>query len=288
MSENVRCSRGLHIAAALALSGMSLACGHANPAAPAPLAGGDRAEQPALAGGLTISAFSLTGWKDQSFHYVPMLSVRLASDAQPVSVQQINLTAIVDGRSRPLAGVRYGDAKTLQPGQTLDLATDRSHGGLAIATDQAIATVTVTVSYAGAGGAVATATATADAPDVSADSVATLAIRSFTVTGWTEGGWFQYWPRLTLAETSGASRAVIKQMVFELTGTGSAGRVPVVWDPAQIAAGGTITLDEDGYGGPWLAISSQVANAARVSVVISYVDEHGRGASVAAVADVSR
>jgi hypothetical protein len=287
VAEIIRCSRRLApIVAALALSG--LACGHASPSAPTPVTSGDRIGQPALAGGLTVSRFSLTGWKDQRFHYLPVLSVTLAPDAQPVSVQQIDLTAVIDGRTQSVGGVKYGLAKALQPGDTLDLTADQSLLGVTMMTDQPLGTVTVTVSYVDGAGAITTATATAQAPEVSDGSIATLAIRSFTVSGWTEGGWFQYWPRLTLAETSGASRAIIKQMVFELTGTGSAGRVPVVWNPAEIAAGGTITLDEDGYGGPWLAISSQLANAARVSVVISYVDNAGRGASISAVADVSR
>jgi hypothetical protein len=244
--------------------------------------------QTALGGGLAVSSFGLTGWKDESFHYRPTLSVTVPSEARPVFVQQIDFTAVVGGRSTSVGGLRYGVAKLVGPGQTLDLMTDSSYGSVAIVTAEPLGTVMVTVSYADETGIAGTATANAETPDVVAGSIATLAIRSFTVTGWTQSGRFHYWPKLTLAETSGSSRAVIKQMVFELVDTGPQGKVPIVWNPAQVPAGGTLTLDEGGYGDPWLEIDSTSANASRVSVVISYVDEQGRGGSISAVADVSR
>jgi hypothetical protein len=244
--------------------------------------------QTALGGGLTVTSFNLTGWKDESYHYLPTLSVTVPSDARPVFVQEVGFTAVVGGRSTSVGGVRYGVGKLVGPGQTLDLMTDPPRRSVAIVTAEAVGTVTVTVSYADAAGVAGTATANAETPDVVAGSSATLAIRSFTVTGWTNGGRFYYWPRLTLAETSGSSGAVIKQMVFELTDTGPEGKVPVVWNPMQVPAGGTLTLDEGDYGDPWLEIDSTSANASRVSVVISYVDEQGRGGSISAVADVSR
>jgi hypothetical protein len=115
-----------------------------------------------------------------------------------------------------------------------------------------------------------------------------LAIQALTVDGWSENGRFHYWPKLTLTETSGISRASIKAITFELLDVGPAGRVPPARDPGDVPAGGTIQLVEDAYGyGPWFEIDS-TANASRVSVVISFVDDAGRGGALSAVAQVSR
>ena len=93
---------------------------------------------------------------------------------------------------------------------------------------------------------------------------------------------------LTLAETSGVSRALIKKMTFELLDVGPSGRVPAMWEPREVPAGGTIALDEDDYGyGPWLEITS-MADASCVSLVISFVDDAGRGGLVTAIVPVSR
>lgn len=119
---------------------------------------------------------------------------------------------------------------------------------------------------------------------------ATLVIRDFAVTGWYDQNQrrFHYWPKLTLAETSGLSIASITRMVFELLDVGATGRVPPALGPFTVQAGGTTSLVEDSYGyGPWFEIDS-TADASRVSVVISYLDSAGRGASVSAVAQVSR
>ena len=78
----------------------------------------------------------------------------------------------------------------------------------------------------------------------------------------------------------------IKKITFELLDVGSAGRVPPSWQPFSIAAGATLTLSE-AYGDPWLEIDGS-ANASRVSVVIVFIDEAGRGGEITAVAQVSR
>lgn len=119
-------------------------------------------------------------------------------------------------------------------------------------------------------------------------SVATVVIQDFSVFGWYDHGQqrFHYWPKLTLAETAGVSAASISTISFELLDVGPAGRVPPASGSFLVPAGGVLRLDEDLYG-PWLEIDS-TANAARVSVLLSFVDNAGKGGSVSAIVAVSR
>jgi hypothetical protein len=120
--------------------------------------------------------------------------------------------------------------------------------------------------------------------------LATLVIREFSVTEWYDRsqGRYHYWPKLTVAETSGVSLASIASITFELLDVGPTGRVPPASGPFVVPAGGTLTLVEDSYGyGPWLEIDS-TADASRVSVVLSFLDSTGGRASVSAIAQVLR
>jgi hypothetical protein len=110
-----------------------------------------------------------------------------------------------------------------------------------------------------------TAMTSSPPPTVSQDvSRATLVIRDFSVTEWYDQtqGRFHYWPKLTVAETSGASLATISDIVFELLGVGPTGQVRPALGPFVVPAGGTVNFVEDDYG-PWLEIDS-TANASRV------------------------
>jgi hypothetical protein len=156
-----------------------------------------------------------------------------------------------------------------------------------ITSPTALSSITATVSFTNDLGQTGSVAATVDGPTISASpSGATLVIQTFTVSGWYDHGLSFYWPKLTLTETSGRSSASINKINFELLDIGSSGRVPPDLTPRAVPAGGTISLDDDGYG-PWFEISS-TADASRVSVVISFVDDAGRGGSVSAIAPVSR
>ena len=120
------------------------------------------------------------------------------------------------------------------------------------------------------------------------NSTAVLTVSVFTATGWYDGERFHYWPRLTLTERGSVSSAWITTMVFELVDGGPAGRVPPFSGSLHVPAGGEIALFQDKYSDAWLEITSDMVNAAKVSVVISYIDDLGRGGWATAIADVSR
>ena len=113
-------------------------------------------------------------------------------------------------------------------------------------------------------------------------------IKQFTIVRSERAGRVLYWPKLTLAETSGRSRASIRKIVFELLDVGAAGQIQTVWSVPAVRAGDTISLDtgKDGRG-PWFEIESS-ADASRVAVSIAFVDDAGRGGLVRAVASASR
>ena len=123
-----------------------------------------------------------------------------------------------------------------------------------ITSSAALASITATVFLTTGVDVRGSVAVTQDVPPLAPDaSSAALVIQAFSVIGSSDRGSFSYWPKLTLTETSGVSRAVIKTMTFELMDVGPSGRVPVVRQPREVPAGGTITFDEDDYGyGPWL------------------------------------
>ena len=150
-------------------------------------------------------------------------------------------------------------------------------------------TLTARVFYVDQTGRSGTAVADITVPKLPTDtSDATVAIRTFSVVGYSLEGRFYYRPRLTLAETTGRGNVSIVGIDFQLLDVGPSGRVPQYRQPIEVPAGQTIVLDMTGWGpSPWIEIDS-VSEASRVLVVIYFVDGSGRGGSVSAVADVSR
>jgi hypothetical protein len=244
------------------------------------------------AGGLSIQAFSITGWADDTFHYLPGVLAVAASDSSDLFVESIEFTANQGGVNRPLAAITFTSPRRVPAGSVVDLMKDPHppfDGTTGIMSLTALPSMTLTASFRDSGGHAGSVAADAPVPTISqAPSSAVLAIQALTVDGWSENGRFYYWPKLTLTETSGISRASIKAITFELLDVGPTGRVPPASASGDVPAGGTIQLVEDAYGyGPWFEIDS-TANASRVSVVISFVDDVGRGGTVSGVAQVSR
>jgi hypothetical protein len=266
---------------------LSAGCGK-NPAAPTSAARTPSSTSQNVSNALSITEFSLQGWHDDIFHYLPTVSVSVPSTGSTVYVQRVDFSTSNSGAATRLTGIVFGSPqRVVSPGGALDLL--KASPPVEITSPVALASVTATVSFTNGVDPIGSVAVTEDAPVLAAnDSSAALVIQAFSVVGSSDHGSFSYLPKLTLAETSGVSRAVIKKMTFQLLDVGPSGRVPVVWEPREVPAGGTITLDEDDYGyGPWLEISS-MADASRVSLAISFVDDAGRGGSVTAVAPVAR
>ena len=243
----------------------------------------------ALNGSLAITAFSVSGWYDGTFHYVLAGLSVAASDRSDLLLQRVAFTGSQGGVITPVAGVTFGTpARNLPAGTAMDLAKDQALSTTEFKSSGALSSVTVSVYFidaAGHHGSVAADTVVPATPQTA--STAALTIGTFTVEGWFEKGYFQYWPKLTLRESAGRSQATIKTITFELLDVGPAGRVPPWWTPGVVPAGGSLQLTEDDYGGAWFSISS-TAEASRVSMRISFVDDAGRGGVVSSVAQVSR
>jgi len=265
---------------------LSAGCGK-NPAAPTSGAGQPSSTTENLTNALSVTEFSLQGWQDAVFHYLPTVSVSVPPTGSSVTVQRVDFSTSNSGATTHLTGVVFvSPPHVVSPGGSLNLFNNNSP--MEIVSPVTLVSITATVSFTSDAGQTGTVAITENAPLFAADaSSAALAIQAFSVVGSSEGGSFGYWSKVTLAETSGVSRALIKKMTFELLDVGPAGRVPPSWEPREVPAGGSITLDEDDYGGPWLWITS-MSNASRVSLTISFVDDAGRGGSVTAVAPVSR
>jgi len=273
---------------ALAAVGATIGCGATAPTQPtSPTPNPATTSAPAtLSGTLSITAFTVSGWYDGQFHYVPALTVAAGAAGSAVEVQEVSFERSDSGVGPGLPKLRFLKPVRVPAGGTLDLP---SGSPLDLVSQSAIGTMTVRVSFLDESGRSGMTTADIAVPPISQVLPdVTLAIKAFSVTGWFENGRFHYWPRLTVAETSGRGPAAIVEITFELLDVGPAGRVPPTYQRFVVAAGGTLTLDEDGYDGPWLEIDSERADASRISVVISYVDDAGRGRSVTALAPVSK
>ena len=233
---------------------------------------------------LSVSTFSVSGLYDAQFHYFPRLSVSSGANGGAIDVVEMSFEGSEAGVTRPLQHVRYSAPQRVPAGRTLELTSN-----LEIVSTTRVDHLQVTVAFVDETGRSGTVTAHAAVPAISQESAdATLALHRFSVVGWSGHGRFHYWPKLTLSETSGRSAARILKMTFELLDVGPSGLVPHVRQAIDVPAGGTIVLDENDYDhGPWVEIDS-TANASRVSVVISFVDDQGRGGVVSAVAQVSR
>jgi hypothetical protein len=248
------------------------------------------ASLPERAGTLAVTSFRLTGWHDESFHYLPALSVTAPESSRPVFVQRVDFTADDAGTRRLLKGVRYAAAQRVRPGGTVELVPDAGAVDAAeIASPLAIDSISAIVFFTDDAGRTGIVSAVARVPAVpDRASRASLVIRHFTVGRRPHEGRFLYQPQLTLAETSGRSRASIKKIAFELLDVGPAGQAWPVWNAADVTPGDTIRLVTDANGqSPWFEIESS-DEASRVSVAISFVDDAGRGGLVSAIAPVDR
>jgi len=272
-------------ASVLVILSLSAGCRGKNPAAPTAASGPPPPTSENLTNALSLTDFSLTGWHDGTFHYLPMVSVSAPSTGGTIYVQRVAFTTSTSGAPTNLVGILFGSPRrVVSPGGTLDLFKGVSP--VEITSPVALASITATVSFNNEVGETGTVAVTEDAPPLAPNSSsAALVIQAFSVIGSPDQGY--YWPKLTLTEASGVSRALIKKMTFEWLDVGPPGRVPTVWEPHEIPAGGTITLENADYGGPWFEIS-RPADASRLSLAISFVDDAGRGAVVTAVVPVSR
>lgn len=274
--------------AALLSAAVATGCLNGGPAAKA--AAASNAPAPENAGTLSVTALRFSGWHDDSFHYVPRLSVTAPSTSRPVLVQRVDFTDEDTGNRRLLKGIPYHAAPRVQPGGTVELVSDTGTAGLTeIASSVPLASISVTVLFIDDEGQSGLVSAATHAPEIPAlAALAALEIREFTVGRRQDHGRFIYWPKLTLAETSGRSRASIKKIQFTLLDVGAAAQAAPVWSAPDVPAGAMIMLagGENGRT-PWLEIES-AGDASRASVVISFVDDAGRGSLVSAIASIQR
>ena len=268
----------LHFVVWSALSAC-LGCG-----APAPT---QPTSTPAASSSLSISDFRVTGWHaDRRFYYTPTLVVA-ANESGRVEVHEVTFarTASETGVSQP--GVALSRVRPIQPARVpAGGLRDLIDPSFDFVTDAPLDRLYVRVTYVDHAGLTGTVVGDTAAPALSLEPPAeTLAIRAFSVTGYTADTCSSYLPRLTLAETTGRGQVNIVRIQFELLG--ALGGVPPSREPRLVPAGGIVVLDEDAYG-PWLEISNCYPLVSRVSVAISYLNDRGRGATVSAVADVSK
>jgi hypothetical protein len=223
---------------------------------------------------LTVAGF----YADGRFSYVPKVVVQAASG--PLEVVGVTFTRPGSGGSTPLRTLHLGPIH-LGAGGTYQLSS------VEIVTDLPLDGLSVSVAYVSQTGLQRTAVADAEVPVVPTEESADakLEVRAFSVPAKLMNGRYHYFPKLTLKETSGRTSVRIVRIAFELLDVGPDGRVQPSQQQIPVPAGGTIVLDENEWG-PWVEIDSS-AEASRVAVAISFVDDRGRSGSVSAVAPVS-
>ncbi|HVZ24372.1 MAG TPA: hypothetical protein VG871_25035 [Vicinamibacterales bacterium] len=215
------------------------------------------------------------------YHYWPDVSISAGSQA-------IVLTDVIfDVRGVEVTHDRARMSWMIAAGTTYKLGASNGNFevlGTSLGTD-----ATVTVLYTSADGhshqAVATTTI---APIESTPTGAALQISNFVLTRWQWPNEWDYWPRFTVTETSGAVDVTITRIEFMLLDMGIYGRVPSSFGSWKVPAGGSIDLFDDwSYGEPAFYLSSTRLTD-RVMVTLSYVDAAGRPGDVTATALVSR
>jgi hypothetical protein len=242
------------------------------------------------AGTLSVTMFRLNGWHDGTYHYLPALSVTAPPTGRPVLVQRVDFTTDDSGSRRLLKGVRYAAAPRVHPGGTVALVPQTAAADPAeIESPLGLTSISATVFFTDDDGQTGIVSAAAGAPRVpDRASLATLEIRHFTVSRRQHQERFLYWPKLTLVETSGRSRASIKKIVFESFDSGAGDPVLPLWNAPDVPAGDRISLVAGTNGqAPWFEIDGR-GDVSRVSVAISFVDDAGRGGLVRAIAAVDR
>ena len=240
---------------------------------------------------LSVSTFRLSGWHDGTYHYLPALSVTAPPTGRAVLVQRVDFTTDDSGTRRLLKGVRYAASPRVHPGATVALVPQTGAADpVEIASPLALGSVSAIVFFTDDDGQAGIVSAAAGAPEVPVRAPhASLEIRQFTVDRRQHHGRFLYWPKLTLAETSGRSRASIKKILFELLDSGTGGDPLPLWNAPDVAAGETISLvtSRNAQGQPWFEVYSS-GDVSRISVAVSFVDDAGRGGLVSAIARVQR
>ena len=108
---------------AVLILSLSAGCGR-NPAAPTVASGTPSSTSQGLSHALSMTEFSLQGWHDDVFHYLPSVSVSAPSTGATVNVQRIDFSTSNGGATTRLAGIVFGiPQRVVSPGGTLDLLT---------------------------------------------------------------------------------------------------------------------------------------------------------------------
>jgi hypothetical protein len=226
-----------------------------------------------------IASFSMTGQLIQGvYHYWPAVTISAGSEAIVLKGLIFSLRGV------DIANDRVGMNRTIAAGTSYEFdAHNFEVLGSSLGTE-----ATVTVTYMSVDGhAYHPIATTTIAPIESAPASASLQISDFALTRWQEPYEWDYWPRFTVTETSGASDVTITRIEFLPLDTGINGRVPPSFGPWTVPAGGSIRLfDEWGYDEPAFGLSSS-RRTDRVMVTLSYVDAAGRPGDVTAIAQVS-
>lgn len=233
----------------------------------------------------SIATFEMTGQLIQdTYHYWPTLIINAGSTA--ITLKRISFTLPGATLTRDGATMDW----PVDAGHTFDFST--AHVGTEVLGSGPATSATVTVAYAGADGQAHEIRGTTAITNVaSTASEASLQISDFVVTRWSDprpSQWTNYWPRLTVTDTSGDVDVTITRVEFMLLDMGIDGRVPPSFGSWKIPAGGSIDLFDDwSYGEPAFYLSSTRLTD-RVMVTLSYVDALGRAGDVTATATVSR
>jgi hypothetical protein len=229
----------------------------------------------------SITTFAMTGQLIQdTYHYWPTLIINAGGTA--ITLKHISFAL-------PGATLTSNGSKmdwTVGAGHVFDFST--AHAGTEVLGSGPATSATVTIDYTGVDGQTHELTGTTSIDHI--ESTATpsaLQISNFVLTRWQGPNEWDYWPRFTVTETSGAVDVTITRIEFMLLDMGINGRVPPSFGSWKVPAGGSIRLfDEWSYGEPALYLSSSGLTD-RAMVTLSYVDTTGRPGDVTATAQVS-
>jgi hypothetical protein len=230
----------------------------------------------------SITAFAMTGQLVQdTYHYWPTLIINAGGTA--ITLKHIRFA--LPGTTLTSDGATMD--WTVDAGHIFDFSTAHTH--FEVLGSGPATSATVTVAYTGADGQAQELTGTTSIDRIESTATpAALQISNFVLTRWQEPTEWDYWPRLTVTETSRAVDVTITRIEFMLLDMDVNGRVPPSFGSWKVPAGGSIDLFDDwSYGEPGFYLSSS-RKTDRVMVTLSYVDALGRPGDVTATALVSR
>jgi hypothetical protein len=233
-----------------------------------------------IPGTLAVTTIDVVGSSmDDGFLYFVKVGFRAVGTS--VSVLGLSIFRTDAGVETQVARTRFNPPRFI--GTSVDNVADGAP--LDVRTRSAIEKLTVRVEYLDASWQSATAVAETPVQLPTSATESAIDIVRFEVLGSTGPGRFYYWPKLTLVEAGGRSGVTILSINFELLDVGLAGRVPPYERRILLSAGGTVNLDEEGWGS-WLEIES-LSRATRLSVTVVFVDAAGgRVNSVTKIAPV--